>query len=328
MKKFKCSKVIVSLIMMIVVTISSVIVSPQTNVEGATAKALTTKDFVYSYKEKGKTFKVDVYAEIEKKLDENDSTWYYYCFALDDSNGKNSTTKDFKTYRGIKLNDSYNKVVKKYGKAKKIKYNKKSQFGRWIGCDDFIYVKDLSYYIRYNLKNTKYSINFFFDKSNKLIDVYYFYNVGKVGEYLDADEESKIDFFDVPTGEKITKTYYKGKTVYEIPKKSLTTGVTKDRYQGDAPYILFDKNGKVVAISEVTAGLYITSGKSVYDVLLEVKWYTKAFEKGKRVSKEKIKKYLDNPDSYAFISSTRVWNDNKPNEEYHPVSNYFRFKLK
>lgn len=177
------------------------------------------------------------------------------------------------------------------------------------------------------MKSTNYSIVFFFDKSNKVIDVYYFYLINKVGRDLHADEETRIDFFDVPEGEKITKSYFRGKTIYEIPGKSLTTGVIRNRIAGPGSYYLVDENGNDIATTDAQDELYISSGENVYDVLVNADWYHKDTfwqDNPKQLSKAVIRKYLDNPNSYQFLLADRCYFDDKN----HTVRKYFRFKIK
>ena len=326
-KKLLCGKRVGSLLMMVIVAFLSVSVVLPASVEGANSKELTKKDFVYSYKENGKKKTCDVYKSIESSK-QNDPTWgYYYAFIKIGSDEKKASKDDYKTYRGIKIGSNYKNVIKKYGKANKIKHNKKSQLGRWVCCDNTIYVKDLSYYVRYDMKSTNYSIVFFFDKSNKVIDVYYFYSINEFGKNSTADEETRIDFFDVPRGEKITKSYFRGKTIYEIPGKSLTTGVIRNRIAGEGSYYLVDENGNDIATTDAENALYTSSGENVYDVLVNADWYHKDTfwqDNPKRLSKAVIRKYLDNPNSYQFLLADRCYFDDKN----HTVRKYFRFKIK
>ena len=120
-KKLLCGKRVGSLLMMVIVAFLSVSVVLPASVEGANSKELTKKDFVYSYKENGKKKTCDVYKSIESSLKKTDSTWYYYAFFKSDSDEEKSSTDDFKTYRGISLGSNYKNVIKKYGKANKIK---------------------------------------------------------------------------------------------------------------------------------------------------------------------------------------------------------------
>lgn len=320
MKKIKGSKVLLAILLMVVVTISSVVVVPPIRVSAATPKALTKKDFVYTYKENGKKKTIDTYAVLQKDVKADSDTGYYMAFyRIDESESESVKKTDFTTNRGIRLGSRYSDVVNKYGKAKKNKYRQKDGFSRWIAYDANTYVKNLSYYVVYDLKNTKYSIVFFFDKSNEVIDVFYLYDI----ECFDTEiwEKTKMNYFNSQTQKKISKSYYKGKTIFEIPKDAIFKPDKKEiKSIAVEEYRIYDKNGNLIALS----GAESSVGKTVYEDLIQKRVWVTDYSYETSISKDKIKKYLKNPDKYCYIVAYTLEEDRNGLIG----QTFYRFKLK
>lgn len=129
-------------------------------VQGVKAQAagkLTKKDFTKTYgSNKFNFMKISA-----------DSPNHLLCGYVDGSDDD-----DFKTYRGIKLKDSKDKVLEKYGKAKVKKVNLKEDniyyAGKKRGYGSAKVIKKAKSYVEYTYKKAKYRIRFYFDKNNKV----------------------------------------------------------------------------------------------------------------------------------------------------------------
>ncbi|MBE5933392.1 MAG: hypothetical protein E7263_08240 [Lachnospiraceae bacterium] len=264
---------------------------------------------------------------------------HYFHSYEKDSAGKEKDEK-YVFARGIKLGDSAAKVKKKYGSAKKKNCKENSKVWNWMNCYDKMNIADLSYYYEYKLSGTKYTIRFFFNKKNKLIDVIFANNVKMVTDIVQAKEPN----LQLPADTEITTSTYQGHLIYEIPRESICSSELAGEINS---LYLIGKDGLPYAVnrgcyrvdykfdnpsSEDSSGRTIMQALAYNEFPNEASGWVKYNEKkefgwGKVLNFSKISKMVDDSDSYRFFKQINYLN-NKKNGTFNCTYDIIRFRIK
>lgn len=103
---------------------------------------------------------------------------YIYSNAIDEDAPK---SKIIRTKRGITLKANQKKVIRKYGRTKVIKVNKKVDNLYWVvrkilkDKESANLIKKSKTYVEYTYKK-RYKIRFYFDRKNRITTIAYLYN--------------------------------------------------------------------------------------------------------------------------------------------------------
>lgn len=186
-----------------------------------------------------------------------------------------------KTYRGIKVGDKASKVISKYGKVTKKKFNNNDSFNKFVKLYKNYYgvdTTDWKYYLEYTFKKgTKNSrtLRFYLNAKNKVVDVVYIHRI----KYFKLNKKTiDIDLkFVAPKGEKVTTKKISGKKVQLLPTgtkiKYNDKKVPKDAW-GYNFGLMFDisqinNKGKEIGNLDYPITIGFIKNNIVFDELLE-----------------------------------------------------------
>lgn len=274
----------------------------------AKAAAMSKKDFSYTYTGSGEKM---------------------YFTDMDDPNGRVSflTTKDVKTYRGVKVGSKISTVKSKYGSATKKKFDTKESFNKYMKQYYFKYGVSISkwkYYVEYTYKKNTGSdrrLRFYLDKNNKVTAIVYIY---KYKKFKLTDKTVNIGFsFQAPSGKKITTKTIGGKKVKVLPKntkiKFNESKVPDFGILGDIRQV--DTKGKECAIACMPLNIKYNNGAKVSDVLKDamlMKWDPATGNYKGSVNLKKLGKY----NYFKFV----IYDEDSKGGYDKPAIYYFRLQ--
>lgn len=221
MKSFM-KKLVIALLLLTMIVPTSVI-----NVSASTIAKLSEQDRYYIVN--GEKYKAD---EVET------GSWYYEYFVK---------TSNIKTNRGIKMNDTASRVMKKYGKTTKHQFLAKENFHKYlkyyqIALDTSSYKSYLDY--SYKKKGDKYTLRFYLDSNDKVVAIFYIQNIQKI-KLASGTVNVKLKYR-VPKGKKISTKIIDGKKVSIVPKGTRISTNPSDQKERGVIYLI-DKKGNVIA---------------------------------------------------------------------------------
>ena len=268
------------------------ILVPSTN--ASAAKALSKSDFVYKMNGKKNFYKV---SNGKDKWGNKYTTYYTCLYKITDKSGYSTgNIKKISTNRNIKWGSSASTIIKKYGKATKVKYSKKDTFHKCLKY--YITTIDTSAwksYLEYTYKegDNEYKIRFYLNKKNKVTAVAYLKNLSEFYSYPDKEVNAGLTF-KAPSGKKVTKKTIGGKKVYIVPKG---TTVYCDESKANISWLdysveQYGVDGKKTAASDLE-GFSFGKEYKIEDVLANCyKWNQKKdTSTGKKINIKKLGKY-------------------------------------
>lgn len=165
----------------------------------------------------------------------------------------------------MKIGSTEAYVRRQYGKASKVKINKKEKFYKImkyesLGTD----ISACNSYLEYNYKkgSDKYKIRFYLNKKNKVTGIIYLKNLQEFDNYPNKEMNPGLKF-QAPKGKKVTTKTINGKKVYMIPRG---TKIKLKSVSGQMTAVMYDVYGKGKGYTDLYASAEeIKKGES-YDL--------------------------------------------------------------
>lgn len=198
-----------------------------TNVSANAVAKLSDEDLFYTVDGERETF--DLYGA-------NVNYYWYFC-----------KTSKIVTNRGIQMNDTATRVMKKYGMTTKQKFSAKEEFHKYLKYYEIaLNTSDYTSYLEYSYKKNKdkRTLRFYLDSNDKVIGIFFIQNIQ---DFKLAKKTVDIKLkYRVPKGKKMSTKMIDGKKVAIVPKGTKIATNPADQKEFGLIYLI-DKNGNVIA---------------------------------------------------------------------------------